>query len=116
LWVEEEYKFTNNAILGSLINPERLHAVTGYNSVAELQEDGNLLLYPNPTSGEVFIISKQNQIQSIKIINSAGQTIYSENIQGFYHPFNFEKFPSGIYQIQINTDNGFKNFRCILTK
>ena len=116
LWVEEEYKFTNNAILGSLINPERLHAVTGYNNVAELQEDGNLLLYPNPTNGEVFIISKQNQIQSIKIINSAGQTIYSENIQGLYHTFNFEEFPGGIYQIQINTDNEFKNFRCILTK
>jgi len=116
LWVEEEYKFNNNSILGSLINPERLHAVTGYNSVAELKEDGNLLLYPNPTTGEVFIISKEEAILSIKISNNTGQSIINETISSMYFGFDFDSYPSGIYQIQVETRKGIKTFRCILAK
>ena len=54
--------------------------------------DGSLSLYPNPTSGTLFIQS-DNLINSIKIFDIMGQEVYS----GVEKQFDLTEFPSGTY-------------------
>lgn len=114
LWVEEEYKFSSNAIWGSLLNPERLNAVTGYNSVAQLEENGAIILFPNPTNGQVNLVSKNAEILRLEVINSLGQIVESKNLNANYIQFQLKNNASGLYKIKVQTTNGYKVFNCML--
>jgi len=63
-------------------------ALAPYNcSLTNIQENNlqkNILIWPNPSSGELFITSNQEiKNGTIKIINALGQLIYNETIEQF---------------------------------
>ena len=64
-------------------------------------------LYPNPTRGELTIIMNRGQIQEISIYNAIGDAIQSH----IYNESNniridLNELKSGIYYVQITTENG----------
>ena len=61
----------------------------------------NFTLYPNPTSGIVFIASpNKNIIQTIEILNISGQKI--QTIKKSFEKIDLSLFSSGIYFLKIN--------------
>lgn len=61
----------------------------------------NFTLYPNPTSGIVFIVSpNKNIIQTIEILNISGQKI--QTIKNSFEKIDLSLFSSGIYFLKIN--------------
>lgn len=106
LWVEEEYKFANNAIWGSLVNPERLHAVTGYNGIAINSRIDQILLYPNPSNGRFYVISKDTKILKLDIYSVDGKLIYQDTPQANFDEVILENFSGGLFRVNITTENG----------
>ncbi len=57
-------------------------------------------VYPNPSNNIVNVVSNQN-IESVKIINTIGQTVYENNIGQNYAQINTSEFKAGFYFVQV---------------
>jgi lysophospholipase L1-like esterase len=68
------------------------------------QSESNLLIYPNPTKGTVFVKSITGSIREIQILNIAGNVIqrYGANTSSL----DMSILPAGIYLIKVTTDEG----------
>ena len=67
-------------------------------SASEVQR--NIIIYPNPTNGQVQINSNGENISSIKIYNLAGELLK----EYFSSDFSIANLPSGVYFIKTVTD------------
>ncbi len=62
-------------------------------------------IYPNPVTDKVTIQSNGESFKEISIADVLGQTIYKETLDATSKIIDMSKFQSGIYVIQIKTDN-----------
>jgi glucose/arabinose dehydrogenase len=67
-------------------------------------------LYPNPANDNLIIDIRfnSNKKSTLKIINSIGQIMYSEILQGkdFLKTISLQSFAKGLYQLSIFTEDG----------
>lgn len=83
-------------------------------SIADISKNLNVLIYPNPAGNTLNLKlpdDKSFEIQNISITNMLGQTVYSssKNTTGIDISF----FNTGLYQLQLTTDQGEWNGRFI---
>jgi bilirubin oxidase len=79
---------------------------TASTGIADINFKKNFSIYPNPTTEILNIASNTNEKFSVTIFNTLGEKITSAyNIQ--HLQFNIHNYPSGLYFIQINTNNNF---------
>ena len=64
----------------------------------------NVKLYPNPTQGELTL--EGEGIQSVRIVNLFGQTVYNAKVEGEQVRLDLSGFAKGIYMMHIGTVNG----------
>lgn len=64
----------------------------------------NVLIYPNPANDIVKFDSQRAKVENIEIYSALGLLIYKDN--SLPKEFNFSKFGSGIYFINITTEKG----------
>jgi len=85
--------------------------VTPYVNIPEnVLSDKKIILFPNPTSGNVNIyLNDSDQINEIRIINIQGKEILSRNIKSddvkHLIQLDMSSYPKGIYLVQV-TGNG----------
>jgi len=76
-------------------------------------------VYPNPTGDKVNVNFNSNSSQNInlKLVNSFGQILDSENLKQFkgeyFKVISLEKYSKGLYFLQISTDKGVVNKKII---
>ncbi len=77
--------------------------VKDHNGINTMQLNNRyILIYPNPTTGKIYLSDKE--IQSIDIYGIAGQLIYSENLNSADKvSFDISNNPNGIYFLKIKT-------------
>ena len=68
------------------------------------EQTANVSLYPNPTQGEVTL--EGEGLQSIRIMNAFGQTIYNAKVEGNQVRIDLSGMAKGIYVMHIGTENG----------
>ena len=68
------------------------------------EQTANVSLYPNPTQGEVTL--EGEGLQSIRIMNAFGQTIYNAKVEGNQVRIDLSSMAKGIYVMHIGTENG----------
>ncbi|MBR3427442.1 MAG: T9SS type A sorting domain-containing protein [Bacteroidales bacterium] len=68
------------------------------------EQTANVSLYPNPTQGEVTL--EGEGLQSIRIMNAFGQTIYNAKVEGNHVRIDLSGMAKGIYVMHIGTENG----------
>lgn len=74
--------------------------------IADIDFADKFSVYPNPTNDFLNITSSDGKIFSVNIFNTLGEKVYSlNNLQ--HLQFNIHNYPSGLYFVQINTDNKF---------
>jgi blue copper oxidase len=79
---------------------------TASTGIADINFKNNFSIYPNPTTEILNIVSNTSEKFSINIFNTLGEKITSaNNIQ--HLQLNINNYPSGLYFIQINSDNKF---------
>lgn len=66
---------------------------------------GSIVIYPNPVQ-DVLHIQAKNDVNSIKIYNSAGTLVYEINGIGQEFSFDTQKWNPGLYFVQIQTIQG----------
>jgi len=73
----------------------------------------NVSIYPNPANNLLNVSwTSENSITILKLVNSAGSTIYSENISGLgllHKQIDLSTVPAGTYIIQMATDKDIKS-------
>jgi len=86
-------------------------------SSTEELTSANILIYPNPTNGGLFIES-ENNISKIDVLNYLGELVLSKEIkkpsQLKNYTINLSKFSKGIYHLQITINNQISNHKIIL--
>jgi photosystem II stability/assembly factor-like uncharacterized protein len=84
----------------------------------QLTNEKNILVYPNPTSGQFIISSAQERIYAVVIYNSTGSKVYHKNYNTTSNiSINLESGGDGVYNVQIFlSNNKVVNKKIILTK
>ena len=73
--------------------------------VTNISETSNAIsLYPNPTQGEVTL--EGEGLQSVRIVNAFGQTIYNAKVEGEQVRIDLSNMAKGVYVMHIGTANG----------
>lgn len=89
---------------------QTLEIVEGSSLSIDNQElSNNILIYPNPSSEGVFQLRfgniTLNEIESIKVVDSAGKTISTLEFNSVEQILDFSKFDDGVYFIKIKIRN-----------
>jgi len=71
------------------------------------------IMFPNPATDVLFIDSK-NEILNLKVVNTAGQVIYNENINLLKTQLKVNNLQTGIYFVQVETINGISTQKIIV--
>lgn len=77
----------------------------GYINQIENDLEKRILLYPNPTTDEIFVSSLDNslRIEKITILNALGQSVAVKMIE---NKLRLAHLPAGVYVAQIHTSQG----------
>jgi len=79
----------------------------------ETNQQTKISIYPNPANDNINIVANAN-ITSIDILNITGQTIFKFKPNTNVTLINIENLSSGIYFINIKTDNAAFKERLIV--
>ena len=71
-------------------------------------------IYPNPTSGDLHINAQA--MTHISVVNAMGQVVYEQDVNADEMVINMAKFESGVYMVNIITENGTSVKRVTVTK
>jgi hypothetical protein len=89
----------------NLDNLSRMSIAPLLKSLKENIADEYISIYPNPSSGLVTILSDQNYSSSIKVYNSQGKKVYSNQFAQPVQQINLSPFGAGVYYIHIQNSN-----------
>jgi len=100
------YQFYNlNFLIDTVIstrNPVGIYA--DYSSLGLASENNaGIAVFPNPSSGTIFIESPQARIQTITITDIAGKTVKQINPQANHLQIDLKNEPNGIYFVTVGT-------------
>jgi len=81
-------------------------------SVGGNQAD-DMNIYPNPFT-DVVVVNSDNSISSVIVVNAQGQVIYEKRgLNSVNYRIDLDNQMTGIYQIRIETDKGWTNYKVI---
>lgn len=81
-------------------------APVGIDQIAD--KSNSIRLFPNPVQTMLNITSPEPMV-SVQVINTVGQTVFTENPNGKALQINTENLESGLYIVQIQTKNGMES-------
>jgi len=68
---------------------------------------GNILLYPNPTTGQLTINSEQLTINNVEIFDVFGKKLLSHTVNLTPHTvLDIAHLSAGVYFVKIHTEKG----------
>ena len=86
-------------------NPDYDECVIDYwVDVPEIFTEKKVVVYPNPTKGNVTITGEN--LSNIEVFNIVRQTIMSSDCEGNSATINMSVLPAGVYIMRIRTENG----------
>ncbi len=102
-YVDAQYGMSCPASVDYAVQPESVEENTIVNAI-----------YPNPTSGDLHI--NATAMKHISIINAMGQVVYNQDVNTDETVIDMAKFESGVYMVNIITENGSSVKRVTVTK
>ncbi|MBX9806313.1 MAG: T9SS type A sorting domain-containing protein, partial [Flavobacteriaceae bacterium] len=100
------------AKLGTSLSPKLTIATSGSLGVEKKNSDNELVFYPNPVSNILNIKNPNGKvIQSLKITNILGKTVYSEAKAEGRNAIDVSNLSYGIYIISVQSGDGIQNFK-----
>ena len=103
--ISDELIFNADEIYGKAMNPYPLH-LTNPTGIKETMTDQSVLVYPNPVTDELHILS-ESKIQSVSLSGMSGNCIQIlSNISEYTLLMNTRNLVPGMYMLKIETSNG----------
>ncbi|MGE0636944.1 MAG: T9SS type A sorting domain-containing protein [Bacteroidia bacterium] len=75
-------------------------------SISETPETSTFTLFPNPASTTLTIQSANTNLQSLKILNSAGQLVTLSVVEGLQTTIDISHLPTGLYHLLLEDKQG----------
>ncbi|HMT29467.1 MAG TPA: T9SS type A sorting domain-containing protein [Bacteroidia bacterium] len=99
--------FDNNLPVLTNLTTNEVVIPTG---IAEVGNTSELIIYPNPNSGNFFVSTDENY-SSWQVVNAIGHVVQSGSIDANTQliEMHTEKLPNGIYLVRMNGSNGEKS-------
>jgi choice-of-anchor B domain-containing protein len=73
-------------------------------SLEELTNDNNILIYPNPTNGILYVKFADQEIHQINIIDCQGRIVFSQLVTDSRLKIDLNILPKGIYMVKVSSD------------
>lgn len=103
-------KISNRAGIYFDINPVVLTNYAENNipatSVSKISVNNDLSVYPNPVTDILTIKTENSNYETLKIINTMGQVVAEQAIQGDVSQINIRHLPTGVYYVLLNGESG----------
>ena len=93
-----------------------------YSDVDEVNNDLNVKIFPNPASDRLIvdlILDNNSEVVSFNLTNIDGKVLMTEkayNIQYDKVELNIAQIPSGVYMLNVITEDGFINKKVVVSK
>jgi hypothetical protein len=78
---------------------------TGVNSLSDLLNDTKFNVFPNPATSEINVSFETALEGEVTLLSIVGKTIESKSISGLNTNFDVSSLPSGVYLIEVLTNN-----------
>ncbi len=88
--------------------------VCGATGVEEYSKNSTISVFPNPSTGLFNVKLNSNSDSSIEIINTLGQTVYSESVFTENQIINLQHLQSGLYSVKIYENGKFVSINKII--
>lgn len=92
----------------------RVYKMEGYHPNSINEESNEVMLYPNPTTGELHIATEG--LNHVTIYSALGQVIYEADTQYNETVFDLSRFGEGAYLVRMVTSNGVQLRRVMVAK
>ncbi|MBK7965912.1 MAG: T9SS type A sorting domain-containing protein [Bacteroidetes bacterium] len=92
-------------------------SITGVTSVNELDDNSNVIVYPNPANDELFILLVDNAspLEKIELRSIDGKIVYSqESLSSKQVKLSTASYEAGIYLLGLMNKNGESRFKRIV--
>jgi PKD repeat protein len=94
--------------------------VTGSSGLKEIEEELQVNILPNPTSGNfvVKVVNAQSKVAKFNLLDAQGRLVLATEKQlkqgDNFVPFEGLKLAKGVYQLQLLTENGTKSYSIVV--
>ncbi len=66
----------------------------------------DMLLFPNPASREIHVVSEDAIIKELQVFDMLGKIVYDSGVGGHYYTINVSQFTTGAYILRASTATG----------
>ena len=80
-----------------------------------IEKDTDVTVFPNPSNGIFTLKRNVKQKSEVLIYSALGREIYRGDFNGVELSFTLDKWPSGLYYVQIRSSGSFQNIKVVLT-
>jgi hypothetical protein len=80
----------------------------------EIIEALNFIMYPNPTSNEVYLEFKTDSLNTVTIIDKKGKVLFEQSSEFYHMVIDVSYYPEGKYRVTV--DNGKQKSALCLIK
>ena len=107
VWVDSDY------LESCIVEGENM---INYSAQMDAIEENSVInaIYPNPTSGDLHINAVA--MRHISIYNALGQMVYDQEVNADEIMINMAQYESGVYMVNVITENGTSVKRITVTK
>jgi len=81
--------------------------IVGIEDPVTTAEKASIRLFPNPVN-QFLNIASQAKLVNVQVFNTVGQRVFFTNASGNSMQINTQSLESGLYIVQIQTENGFE--------
>ena len=90
---------------------------TNEETLQSIQKEASMEIYPNPTESVATIqLDVEVENAQIEVFDIMGKLVFSDDMNNNTYMLNVEKFTAGIYQIAVQTENGYFVKKLIVQK
>lgn len=107
-----------NGTVSSLASLQSATSFNEDNLSASLNNNDELLLYPNPNKGSFEIDFKNPLVNKfdMKILTASGAEVFSKSFSGSKHAVNVDHLSNGLYFVKIQSNEYNQTFKIIVNK
>lgn len=104
--------FCTNRASGSARGVDEVNIERSTTTGIKTLELSSISVYPNPFSSS-FTISGIKENAHVKVFNSLGAVVYTENVISGKTEINLQSYSAGVYHVQVISNNGTANWEII---
>ena len=77
--------------------------------ISESQDDFNVEIFPNPVSSQIHIVSKEDDIKTVTVVDLYGRRLMGQPVGAKEVTLEMSSLPEGVYLLVLDLDRGLVN-------